>query len=113
MPHSYRFLKILFGGIFLLVAIPVSFLAVDMGHSKYILYLTAIVFLALIVGLFVQYRAWTKDKIKYAKPEIVYVGSLVLKSRYFGQISYKDIKTYQIKTIKRDLVLLFLISLFC
>lgn len=95
--HAYSFLISLFGGLLLMIAIPVVFILNHQGKSIYIVYLTGFVLLAMTGGIAYSVWRWRKVRAKYTEPEKVVLRTDGLSSHYFGTILFEDISTYSIK----------------
>lgn len=94
---TYGFLISLFGGLFLLIGIPVVFLLKHQGQSIYILYLMGFVLMAMTGGIVNSVWKWRKVRARYAEPEKITLRTNSLDSHYFGTIQFDDINTYSIK----------------
>lgn len=94
---TYFFLLSLFGGLLLIIAIPVVFLLKHQGQSIYILYLMGFVLMAMTGGIIHSVWKWRKVRAKYAEPEKIILRTNRLDSHYFGTIRFEDINTYSIR----------------
>lgn len=94
---TYLFLLSLFGGLLLMIAIPVVFLLKHQGQSIYILYLMGFVLMAMTGGIVYSFWKWRKVRAKYAEPEKIILRTNRLDSHYFGTIRFEDINTYSIR----------------
>lgn len=94
---TYGFLISLFGGLFLLIGIPVIFLLNHQGQSIYILYLMGFVAIAMTGGIVNSVWKWRKVRARYAELEKISLKTNSLDSHYFGTIRFDDINTYSIK----------------
>lgn len=94
---TYLFLLSLFGGLLLMIAIPVLFLLKHQGQSIYILYLMGFVLMAMTGGIIQSVRRWRKVRAKHAEPEKITLKTNRLDSHYLGTIRFEDINSYSIR----------------
>ncbi|WP_267740740.1 hypothetical protein [Myroides injenensis] len=94
---TYLFLLSLFGGLLLMIAIPVVFLLKHQGQSIYILYLMGFVLMAMTGGIIQSVWRWRKVRAKHAEPEKIILRTNRLDSHYLGTIRFEDINSYSIR----------------
>ncbi|UVD79841.1 hypothetical protein NWE55_00680 [Myroides albus] len=94
---TYFFLLSLFGGLLLMIVVPVIFLLKYQGQSIYILYLIGFVLMSMTGNIIYSVWKWRKVRAKYAEPEKIILRTNRFNSQYFGIIRFEDINSYSIR----------------
>lgn len=94
---TYFFLLSLFGGLLLMIVVPVIFLLKYQGQSIYILYLIGFVLISMTGNIIYSVWKWRKVRAKYAEPEKIILRTNRFNSQYFGIIRFEDINSYSIR----------------
>lgn len=94
---TYLFLLSLFGGLLLMIVVPVIFLLKYQGQSIYILYLIGFVLMSMTGNIIYSVWKWRKVRAKYAEPEKIILRTNRFNSQYFGIIRFEDINSYSIR----------------